>query len=830
LFIAVLLLISAVALLTTTPSSAEEYSIDVKAFLSIRPTTIGVGQEGLINMWISPAPSANRVYHDMKITITKPDGHQDVYPLDTYVADGTMWMPFIPDQVGVWEFKLEYSGEYFAPGRYLNGKIIDDTSGGTVYADGATIKPAPTQTQKVIVQEEVVPSLPAQNFPRNDYWTRPVHEENREWWPYIGDYPWFGPGTNSIWDELYPGTNPAYNSEYGFVAWVSGPESGHIVWKRQYAFSGLMGGDPGGESHVGPPLSSWNMKPSLIVGGRAYHSYSKVATDGPGSQTYWECYDIRTGKVYWERALYTGESAPNLIEYSTASPEVEGADGNPNAPLLLSISNGYLRKYNVLTGAMTANISIAPMTGTGGTYYKNGYVLGIQDLGADAGADRYRLINWTTLGTSANFASRVVSNTTYARSALPTNQLTDWNVGIGCTLGTISGGGMYMGQNITAYDLKTGRELWTKTIDDPPFSSTACVADSGQIAILSAKGSYVAFDLQTGKETWRTRTLDYPWDASGWGSYSITSAYGQLYWVAQTGVYAIDWKNGDINWKFEKEAPPFETPFINTEGQTVYPFNAPGLCADGKLYLYSSEHTPDAPFYRGQPVVCIDVFTGKEVWSVGGLNGDNNMRRAQLDMAVADGYLTVGARDGYMYTFGRGESATTISASQAPLALGQKALITGTVLDLSPAQYGTPCVSKDSMDAVMAHIHVQTPINGVLGDKEIAGVPVYLYAVDPNGKNIEIGVVISDGYSGTFGFDKWVPEVSGLYTVTATFLGDESYGISSATTYLTVSDTATTSNNSSTDSNSNTILIAIIGAAIAIIVVMILCFLIFRKK
>jgi len=293
--------------------------------------------------------------------------------------------------------------------------------------------------------------------------------------------------------------------------------------------------------------------------------------------------------------------------------------------------------------------------------------------------------------------------------------------------------------------------------------------------------------------------------------------------MAQTGVYAIDWKNGEINWKFQKEAPPFETPFINTEGKQVYPFNAPGLCADGKLYAYSSEHTPDAPFFRGQPMVCIDVFTGDEVWSVGGLNGDNNMRRAQMDMAVADGYLTVGARDGYMYVFGRGLSATTVTASQAPLALGQKALVTGTVLDLSPAQPNTPCVSKESMGTMMEYIHVQTPINGVYGDKEVTGVDVILYAVDPNGNDVYIGTVTSDGYSGTFAFDDWVPEVPGLYTITATFLGDESYGSSSATTYLTVAD-------GETIQTSNTVLYAVIGATIAIIATVVLCFLIFRKK
>ena len=56
-------------------------------------------------------------------------------------------------------------------------------------------------------------------------------------------------------------------------------------------------------------------------------------------------------------------------------------------------------------------------------------------------------------------------------------------------------------------------------------------------------------------------------------------------------------------------------------------------------------------------------------------------------------------------------------------------------------------------------------------------------AVDPNGNYIHIADVTSDGYSGTFGYT-WEPETAGQYTVTATFLGDDSYGSSFATTYV----------------------------------------------
>jgi hypothetical protein len=128
------------------------------------------------------------------------------------------------------------------------------------------------------------------------------------------------------------------------------------------------------------------------------------------------------------------------------------------------------------------------------------------------------------------------------------------------------------------------------------------------------------------------------------------------------------------------------------------------------------------------------------------------------------------------------------------------------------------------MDTMMTHIHLQTPIDGAWHNETLTGVPVYLYATDPNGNGVDLGFVTSDGYSGTFAFDGWTPKVPGLYTITATFLGDESYGMSSATTYLTVAEGADNGTN-------NTLLYALIGATVAIIaVVVIVGFLILRKK
>ena len=149
--------------------------------------------------------------------------------------------------------------------------------------------------------------------------------------------------------------------------------------------------------------------------------------------------------------------------------------------------------------------------------------------------------------------------------------------------------------------------------------------------------------------------------------------------------------------------------------------------------------------------------------------------------AIADGIL-LGANtyDGYIYAFGKGPTAIEVSAPQTTVASGSTVLIQGTVLDQSPAQPGTPCVSKESMATYMEYLHMQKPIpDGYV----VTGVPVMLLACDSSGNVIEIDTVTSD--LGGFRHE-WTPPDEGLYTITATFMGDDSYGSSWAATGLSV--------------------------------------------
>jgi len=259
------------------------------------------------------------------------------------------------------------------------------------------------------------------------------------------------------------------------------------------------------------------------------------------------------------------------------------------------------------------------------------------------------------------------------------------------------------------------------------------------------------------------------------------SAYGMFYRESYDGVYAFNWTNGKIVWHYEAPAvSPYETPFTGHNDTTVYPFysfGVGGIIADGKFFTWTYEHTESWPVTRGWGIHAIDCFTGKGVW---------NLTGCMTPSAIADGYL-IGANsyDGYMYVIGKGQSKTTVAATPAVIAKGSTVLIQGSVLDQSPAQPDTPCVSKESMKTQMDYLHMQLPIDGVWHKDLMTGVPVTLTAIDQNGNPTDIGTATTSAYYGTFEM-AWTPPAEGTYKIIASFTGDDSYGISGASTAATV--------------------------------------------
>jgi outer membrane protein assembly factor BamB len=771
----------------TLPTGATPaVTVDARAFLSFSPTTIGVGQTLLVNMWVNPPISPNRYLNGFTVDVMKPDGSTfTVGPFNSFAADATAWFSMVVDEVGTWKLRFNFAGEYYPDGNWgTDGYIVEEGTTGSYYLDSAYYTADSTDWQVLTVQEDMVSSWPIQSLP-TDYWTRPVHFENRAWWPILGSYPGYGVvGGGYYWPE---DTN-AYNSNYNFVPYVEAPNTAHVVFKEQVGLAGMIGGTAG---QYGTTVRSGTV--SVIYDGRGY-STETVTINGVPTECA-VCFDIRTGEQYYAIPTSQGGVTPQVVSYTPPGEgAVEGSGGDQTYSVsLLSLASNRLIKIDPYSGAVTLNVTGMTPQLLGGSqgsvsqtgFYADPYVISIQTIGSGANT-QYRLINWTTAGSSTDFSSRILNNVSlpwgyvsygggmrgYAGIVADFEEnIMVWMVGLAPTAL-----GVYHGTWMMAADMTTGQMLWNRTYEETRYSTASFTADHGLVACVMEEGSYYAYDLHTGDLVWKTEQMDYPWASAGFGAYSVQSAYGILFREAYNGVYAFNWTNGETLWHFEAEAVPFETPYTYGN-ESINSFNGFGLVADGKLYTFSTEHTPSYPRTRGWKLFCIDVYTGEGIWNITGAISPN---------AIADGYLvSLNPDDGYVYSFGKGQSATTVSAPQTEIAAGSSVIISGTVLDQSPAQVGTPCVSADSMTTQMEYLHMQLPIAGIYNNVTMTGVPVKLCAIGSDGTTIDLGTTTTDAYYGTFSYT-WTPDTPGTYTIIASFEGDDSYGSSGASTALVV--------------------------------------------
>jgi hypothetical protein len=801
-----------------------DITISAKAYLAVTPDPVGIGQTILVNIWTVPGIDVQRYRTGYTVTITKPDKTTEtVGPLNSFKGDGTAYFMYTVNQVGTWSFQFSYPGDYYPAGNYTE-------NAGAVFLMGAPTTnvsfplsmyytPSTSPVTSITVQQAMVASWPPSPLP-TDYWTRPISPENREWWVIAGNYPPNGHvGGGPEWPantNTYPTVASGFAAAgLSYVPYVQAPNTAHIVWRLQIGDAGLIGGTEGQKSFLG---GGFGAGPAVIYNGRAYQTMQV------GDSSLLECYDIQTGQVYWQipnpipTTSFFGFTMQGsmYISYITGTAETPGGSASSmGAGVSLVCLGNNLVKIDPFSGQVTLNV-----TGMSGTYYDDPFVLSVQATNPYypyfGPPSSYYLVNWSIAGSDSVFTDRVVSNITWPLSSLPST--TDFEQGVAVNIAGISPGGPTfntVGTMLTGYSVTTGTMLWNTTTTGTEYSMACAVADQGKVAVLMQDGCWHAWNIQTGAYAWTSQQMAYPWGASAFGDYGFQSAYGLLYRESYDGVYAFNWTNGNIAWHFMAPSVPFETPYSGN-----YSFNGGGVVADGKLYTYNTEHTATNPVTRGWRLFCINATTGAGIWNITG---------TMTPGAVADGYLTASnGYDGYMYVFGMGQSATTVTAPDTAITTGQNVVISGTVLDESPGHPGTPCVSAKSMTQWMEYLYMQTqcPAN-------VTGVPVSIDAVDPNGNNVHITTVTSDA-SGTFGYT-WTPTTPGQWKITATFAGDDSYGSSWAETYATVTAPTPTATPTPTAAPAASVVDtyfvpAVIAIILAIVIVGALIILMQRKR
>jgi outer membrane protein assembly factor BamB len=272
---------------------------------------------------------------------------------------------------------------------------------------------------------------------------------------------------------------------------------------------------------------------------------------------------------------------------------------------------------------------------------------------------------------------------------------------------------------------------------------------------------------------------------------TAVNAYGKIFFCNYGGVaFAIDMKTGKRLWTYGNDGSGNNT-FAGLNDPWGHVPHQPAGVADGKLYLTSTEHSPNAPLYKGRYVICLNATTGQEIWRLMAYGETYGGLGAMC--AIADGYfIFFNEYDHQVYCVGKGPSATTVEAPLTAITAGSSAVIQGRVTDIAAGTKqnaqagrfpnGVPAVSDASQEGWMGYVYQQLPC-----PTNATGVDVTLDAIDPNGNFIHLDKVTSDT-SSLFGYAWTAPDVPGKYTVIATFAGTESYWPSYAETTMVVSE------------------------------------------
>ena len=808
-----------VAILPIGNAHYPGWTVPTWTYISATNNPIGVNQPTTLIYWSDKyPPTAVGAYGDrwtFYVDITKPDGSKETRGPFTSDPIGTGYLTYVPNQIGNYSFTARMdqhviTGLPYPPGTlglYMGAAAVNDT----YLASQSSPLTLVVQSQQILPWSE--PPLPT------EFWARPINSMNREWWPIAGNW--------------LSGAAMVDGSTREINAYSKGPESAHIMWAREFWAGGLMDGRFGNIGYQTSHYSGLSFAPPIILNGVLYYNVGAHPRIG------WYAVDLYTGETLYfhnttgpvsptgtqklsgaqfdPEGSVVGESLSFGQIYNYESPNQHGGFpylwsttarivGYDNVPGVgqTPIYDPSWMMFDAYTGNYICSIANVSASGTQ-VYGKEGSILYYNLVGS--GANK-RLTVWNTsqaiwykekYQTNQYWMWRPYLNYTFGgqygfslNASIPNVQGSiravreDLYV-IGGTAGTNNENGIVQG-NLWALNLKPSADgivnptlLWNITFTPPSSAGNKTISmgtvdpeDGVFLFTCTQTRQWWGYNLQTGQLLWGPSAPEIQMNYYGMSS---TIYRGKLYsygsGMTEGELICYDIKTGAIKWKYTPAQEGFESPYGN------YPLSI-ACVADGKLYFYSSEHSPTQPFWRGSYVRCVDAETGAEIWKI------NHHGR----VVVADGYLVgLNFYDNRIYSYGMGPTETTVSAdSHVPL--GDSVLIQGTVIDTAAgtkqteqaARFpnGVPAMSDADMTAWMQYVYMQQS-----KPTDAKGVKVHLTAIDPNGNFQDIGTATSN-MLGDYAIE-WTPPVPGLYTVTATFDGSKSYYRSEAGTSFVVS-------------------------------------------
>ena len=796
-----------VVLLPSVEAHTPPWTIISYAYVVAAPNPVGVGQTISIVCWVdTPLPSSaignNILRHDYTLTITKPDGTVDTKHWDVITDTGsTQAYQYVPSQTGNYTIKFDYGGQTYNWSGQYNGDIFTSAS----------------KTTSIWVQQDPIPAA-TDSYPMpTEYWTRPIEGQNTYWYMI---------SSNWLSTPYIPGGNPSFGHPGAFQPDGTAPNSAHVMWSKPIQYGGVLGGNqsgipggiPGEMYFEGGSYSVRWTNPIIMYGTLFYEEpYGNGGTGGD-----YVAVDLRTGKEVWRiNDTATGVSLVPSFGYNYALENPNQHGFIPNGILIATYTQGgvtYWKGYEPSTGRLTTmTVTNIPsggvnLAGPQGEYLK----LILTNYGTTANPN-WRLLQWNSsrvFGSGSFGAGGWYSGTTNASFT----SAYDWNVSVNLSPGrwsiasagqgsfpfaqlgnmaVLSQGtfGGHVGDygatvttdpaNMTAISLakqSLGTVLWTHTYPQAPNNNTRFLTGwdpQAGVFVFADKESFDhwGYSLKDGNYLWgpskvpNTYTADYNYFSTETGMV----AYGKVFDTGYSGIlYCYNVSDGKILWTYgnggvgNSTASGLETPWGN------YPTFIADI-ADGKVYLCTTEHSPNSPLYKGAMFRAINATDGTEIWKI--MQYANNMYGGPA--AIADGYLVfINCYDQQLYCIGKGPSATTVTAPDTAVPLGTSIVIRGSVTDISEgtkqneqaARFptGLPAVSDADQGEWMEYIYMQKP-----RPTDTVGVPVSLEVIDANGTRKNIGAVTSDS-DGLFSLT-YTPDAEGSYNVVAAFAGSESY-------------------------------------------------------
>jgi outer membrane protein assembly factor BamB len=832
---------AALSIVPTVSAHDPQLTIPTYAYLSVSPNPTGVNQPVSIIMWLDKyPPTANGQYGDrwqnLTVNVTSPDGSTQTLGPFTSDPVGDAYTSFTPDQTGTYTFVFNFPAQDLVGANPPpEGFTFGNTLGGLEFI-GDHYEDSQSEPVTLTVQQEQIEEWTPAPLP-SGFWSRPINAQNRDWAAIASN--WLGGSAE-----------PNSWQRYG-----QAPNSAHVVWTLPMTFGGIVDGKYGDDPYYDGLSYEGFLSPPVIINGHFYYNTPTPPEYGFTS------INLQTGEKEWFQnatgpqqltAPFAKQSGPQLafgqlLRYS--SPNQHGVIPYLWTNFVGENGSSDWGMYDVFTGNYICTITGIPAPGAmfGASTMvtdSNGNIL-IYDTTSAPGymavwnstaciqdtfpsndsnvvANGYWM--WRPpLGGTIDAASGYTLNVTLPAEISP--QASVSGVDVDSQVMLFSTGLPTLGiwspnpDNFTqaAISIKpddVGTLLWTQTRPWPEGNLTLAVSAVGSGVygmFYKETRQWVAYNITTGEQMWGPTESQDPWDVYllSWApsviadGYLLSASYGGT-------LYAYDLESGDLKWTyFSGTGPDAELPYGH------YPLSIAAV-ADGKVFVYDSEHSPTKPYWRGSALRAVDINNGSEIWKIDDWAGLAGFAGGAV---IADGYLvTSNSYDNQIYCFGKGQTETQVSASPSVVNSGESVLIQGKIIDLSPAVKDNRAVVPDEyMSDWMQYLIEQQALPPMPTDA--VGVPVTLTATKPDGTTVDIGTINAD-CEGNFKV-VWQPPEDLAYGISAYFAGTNSYFSSYGTTNVAAVAAPETSPQTASVALSldNTLQYALIGAVIVAIII-----------